>query len=96
VRRAPEEAIDDRAEAQQAALLFGLPAELDLTVRGIEDVLDFLPRHALDPEQMPVQWLGGAFLHELELYGASFYPATTPAKSAKAASTIVSCGRNYR
>jgi hypothetical protein len=59
-------------------------------------VLDFLPRHALDPEQMPVQWLGGAFSHELELYGASSYPATTPARSAKAASTIASCGRNYR
>jgi hypothetical protein len=30
-------------------------------------VLDFLPRCTRDPEQMPVQRLGGAFSHELEL-----------------------------
>jgi len=49
-----EEAVDDRAAAQHAALLFGLPVELDIAVGEVEDVVDVVRRQALDPEQMPV------------------------------------------
>jgi hypothetical protein len=66
--------IDARAGAQQAVIPFGLPVKLDLTVRGVEDVLHFLPRRALDPEQMPVQQLGGTFLHEPGTIGGVLRP----------------------
>ena len=65
-RRALEEAIDDRAAAQRAALLVGLPVQFDIAVSEIEDVVDVVGRQALDPEQMAVRepGLGGASVHE--------------------------------
>jgi hypothetical protein len=64
--RALEEAIDDRAAAQQAALLLSLPVKLDIAVGEVEDVVDVVRRQAVDPEQMPVRepGLDGALLHE--------------------------------
>ena len=58
--------VDDRAAAQQAVLLFGLPVELDIAVGQIEDVVDVVRRQTLDPEQMavPERGLGGASVHE--------------------------------
>jgi hypothetical protein len=67
-RRILEEAVDDRAAAQQAALLFSLPVELDIAVGEVEDVIDVVRRQPLDPKQMPVpeRGLSGASVHEPE------------------------------
>ena len=61
-----EKAVDDRAAAQGAALLFGLPVQFDIAVGEIEDVVDVVGRQAFDPEQMTVRerGLGSASVHE--------------------------------
>jgi hypothetical protein len=53
-RRALEEAVDDRAPAQQAPLLLGLSVQFDIAVGKVEHVIDVVRRQTLDPEQMPV------------------------------------------
>jgi hypothetical protein len=71
-----EEAVDDRAAAQRAALLFGLPVQFDIAVGEVEELLDVIGRQALDPEQMPVRerGLSGASLHEPETIGGVLSP----------------------
>src|SRR6266700_4122693 len=83
--RALEEAIDDRAAAQQAALLLGLPVELDITVGQVEDVVDVVRRQALDPEQMPMpeRGLRGAFVHEPETIECPLSPRNDEVASMK-------------
>jgi hypothetical protein len=84
--RALDEAIDDRAAAQEAALLLGLPAELDITVGEVEDVVDVVGRQTLDPEQMPVpeRGLGGASLHEPGTIGRVVLPRNNEYSVSKA------------
>lgn len=69
--RTLEEAVDDRAAAQQAALLLGLPVELDIAVGQIEDVIDVVRRQPLNPNRKPVPelGLGGASVHEPSTIG---------------------------
>ena len=68
-----EKAVDDRAAAQGAALLFGLPVQFDIPVGKIEELVDVVGRQALDPEQMAVreQGLGGASLHAARTIGGT-------------------------
>src|SRR5205807_8278911 len=74
--RSREGAVDDRAAAQQAALLLGLPVELDIAVGQIEDVIDVVRRQTLDPEQMPVpeRRLNRTSVHEPGTIGTPLAP----------------------
>jgi hypothetical protein len=71
-RRALEEAVDDRAPAQQAALIVGLPVQFDIAVGKIEELVDVVGRETLDPEQMtaPGPGIKGTFWHKTETNGA--------------------------
>src|SRR5579884_1269777 len=65
-RRVLEEAVDDRAAAQQRVFLLGLAIECDIGIGKVEKMLDVLARQACDSEEMTVR--KGAyqrsFIHE--------------------------------
>ena len=63
-----EKAVDQRAAAQPRGFLVGLPAQLDIPVGEIEDMLDILPAQPLDAEQMPMP--ERIFLHKARTIGS--------------------------
>jgi len=64
--RALEEAVDDRPAAQRCPLLLDLAIQFDIPVRQIEEMVYFLGRQTLDPEQMtmPEGGIAGSTLHK--------------------------------
>ena len=56
---------------RKAALLLGLPIELDIPAGGVEDVIDVVRRQPLNPNRKPVPelGLGGASVHEPSTIG---------------------------